>query len=256
MTERIEEYTVGELARLAGVSIRTLHHYHAIGLLPPAAVAANGYRLYRRPQAERLQDILFYREAGMDLAEIAALLAEGGLRLDRLTRHRARLAASRAALDRTIVTLDRTIAALKGDQIMATEDLYAPFPPEKQAEYEAWLIERYGPGMAEAVARAKAAQAVDPVEFSGEAVAELREIEAALVAAMEEGIEGAALAPLLDRHRAWVAGMWGAECAPDAYAGLADLYLGHPDFLARYEALGEGFSAWLPAAMKGYAAGS
>ena len=139
---------------------------------------------------------------------------------------------------------------------MATEDLYAPFTPEKQAEYEAWLIDRYGSGMAEAVARAKAAQAVDPVAFSGEAVAELREIETALVSAMEQGLEGPALAALLDRHRAWVAGMWRAECSPEAYTGLADLYLSHPDFVARYEALGEGFSVWLPAAMKVYAAGS
>lgn len=59
------EYTVGQLAKLAGVSVRTLHHYDDLGLLRPAHVASNGYRLYRRAEAERLQDILFYRAAAM-----------------------------------------------------------------------------------------------------------------------------------------------------------------------------------------------
>ena len=57
--KRIEEYTVGDLARASGVSIRTLHHYDALGLLDPARVAQNGYRVYRRAEALRLQEILF-----------------------------------------------------------------------------------------------------------------------------------------------------------------------------------------------------
>lgn len=138
---------------------------------------------------------------------------------------------------------------------MATQDLYAPFMPERQAEYEAWLVDKYGPEMRDAVARAKDVPPGDRADMP-DALTNLQDIEAALVAAMRDGIEGAALDPLFERHRAWVAGMWRAECSPGAYAGLADLYRDHPDFVARYEALGEGFSAWLPAAMKAYAARS
>lgn len=59
MTKQIEEYSVGQMARLSGVSIRTLHHYDDIGLLKPAYASGNGYRLYHRPQMMRLQEILF-----------------------------------------------------------------------------------------------------------------------------------------------------------------------------------------------------
>ncbi|HLU69598.1 MAG TPA: MerR family transcriptional regulator, partial [Fibrobacteria bacterium] len=55
-------YTVKQAARLAGVSVRTLHHYDQIGLLRPEARSGSGYRLYGMPQLLRLQQILFYRE--------------------------------------------------------------------------------------------------------------------------------------------------------------------------------------------------
>ena len=71
---RIETDSIGELARAAGVSVRALHHYDAIGLLSPARTAENGYRVRIRGDALRLQEILFYRAAGLPLAEIAALL--------------------------------------------------------------------------------------------------------------------------------------------------------------------------------------
>lgn len=65
-------WTVGEVARHAGVSVRTLHHYDAIGLLRPAGRSAAGYRHYDRGDLERLQRILTYRSLGMGLAAIAA----------------------------------------------------------------------------------------------------------------------------------------------------------------------------------------
>ena len=67
-------YTVKQLARLSGVSVRTLHHYDEIGLLRPAFVGENRYRYYGREELLRLQDILFHRELGVPLQEIAKLL--------------------------------------------------------------------------------------------------------------------------------------------------------------------------------------
>ncbi len=74
MKTRIEEYSVGQLARFAGVSVRTLHHYDDVGLLKPAHVGANGYRLYRRAELLRLQEIMFYRDVGMLLDDVGRLL--------------------------------------------------------------------------------------------------------------------------------------------------------------------------------------
>ena len=68
-------YTVGEVARVAGVTVRTLHHYEQIGLLAPAGRSPSGYRVYDDVDLERLQQILFYRELGFALDQIAAALA-------------------------------------------------------------------------------------------------------------------------------------------------------------------------------------
>jgi hypothetical protein len=85
---------------------------------------------------------------------------------------------------------------------------------------------------------------------------ELQEVEQALAEGCRRGIDPAAAAidGLIRRHRAWVAGMWDKPCPPEAYAGLADLYQSHPDFVARYEQLAPGFTEYLVRAMKAHAA--
>jgi hypothetical protein len=59
---------------------------------------------------------------------------------------------------------------------------------------------------------------------------------------------------MFDRHRAWISRMWGRECPPEGYAGMADMYLAHPDFRTHFDRRGEGFTDWLTTAMKAYAA--
>ena len=246
MENRIEEYTVGELARVAGVSVRMLHHYDAIGLLRPSHMAANGYRIYRRPEAMRLQEILFYRATGMALQDIAKLLERGG-QLDRLKKHRENLRQRLADHAAMIATLDRTISHLTGDAPMMIEDLYTPFSAQKQAEYEDWLVRTYGPEMAQQIAQARAHAVEAGPDFAQDGAKRLREIEAALVLDYEGGKPPEQAD--LSAHQAWVADMWGRPCDDQAYAQLSDIYMAHPDFIARFEALSEGFSQWLRAAM-------
>lgn len=252
--KRIEAYSVGDLAKAAGVTVRTLHHYDAIGLLKPAGTALNGYRVYGTEGALRLQEILFYRQIGLPLSEIRSLL-EGDDRLSRLVAHRVRVAAEASEAAARLKTLDATIAHLKGECVMELEDFYRPFPPETQAAYEAWLIETYGPEMANDISHARSGDLQSTEGASAAQMEELRSIESDLAAAMQDGQGAGALAPLFDRHRAWVAKMWCKPCSPQAYAGLADLYHSHADFVARYETLAPGFSAWLVRNMKAYADG-
>ena len=70
----MKDLTVKQVAAISGVTVRTLHHYDEIGLLAPAHIGANGYRYYGRAELLRLQRILFHRELGAPLGEIAALL--------------------------------------------------------------------------------------------------------------------------------------------------------------------------------------
>lgn len=252
----MKELTVKQLAAVSGVTVRTLHHYDEIGLLKPAFLGPNGYRYYGRKELLRLQRILFHRELGVPLGAVAELLElEGDDQIGVLTRHREKLAAEQERYRILIETIDRTIGELKGESPVGNADLYKGFSPEKQAGYEAWLTERYGEPMRlgiESAQRSYAKLSRAEQEALGK---ELQEVEAALASALRNGVDPASeeVDLLIGRHRAWVAGMWGQSCSAQRYAGLADLYLAHPDFVARYERIEKGFAEYLAGAMKSHA---
>lgn len=251
----LRDYSVGQLARHSGVSVRTLHHYDHIGLLKPAHLAENGYRIYGHQEALRLQEILFYRDVGMSLSEIAALLDGPVDAVDRLMQHRTRLADEASRTAKIIATLDATIAHLKGEQDMTTEDLYRPFSDARQAEYQDWLISTYGADMAEQIKSSNEAIQHLPDGMEG-AMARLKDIEARLVQAHEAAIDPASDRnhDVLEDHRDLMTQFWGQDCPPEGYDGLAKLYRSHADFVARYERLSPKFSEWLPLAMEAHAA--
>jgi MerR family transcriptional regulator, thiopeptide resistance regulator len=252
----MKDLTVKQLAAISGVTVRALHHYDEIGLLAPAHVGANGYRYYGRAELLRLQRILFHRELGVPLGEIAGLLeVEGEDQVGVLLRHRERLAAEQERYRMLIETIDRTVANIKGEMQMSNAEIYQGFSDEKQAGYEAWLAQRYGEAMQDRIQHSRKAMARMNEAEQAAMMEALKDIEAGLVEGMKRGIDPAAepVDGLIARHRAWVAASWDKPCPPDAYAGLADLYLSHPDFMARYEALAPGFAVWLTDAMKAHA---
>ena len=249
-------YTVSEVAMMAGVSVRTLHHYHEIGLLRPAYVGANSYRYYGREELLRLQQILIHRELGIPLAEIGVILdAPGFDRLEALRGQRERITREVARSAEMLRTIDRTIADLEGDRAMKDAELYSGIvDPKKQAEYEAWLDQKYGSGIGDRIETSRRKmENLRPAEREAMMDA-LREIEQQLAKAFREGVppEARSLDPLIERHRAWVASSWDRECPPAAYAGLADIYE-HSDFKARYESIETGFSEYLCSAMRSWA---
>jgi DNA-binding transcriptional MerR regulator len=257
MLRSMKSLTVRQLARLSGVSVRTLHHYDDCGLLRPAHVGANGYRYYGEAEFLRLQQILLHRELGLSLRDIAAVLdAAGSARIEVLRGQRTEVLRSIERHRDLLATLDRTIAHLEGDSPMQAEDLFVGFDTKRQAEYEAWLVEREGPRMRERIDAGQAHLANLGAAAVQDRMAELEKIEAALAVQCRDGVasDSVALAPLVERHRAWVAFMWGRDCTPLAHAGLAELYLAHPDFIARYESRATGFARFLAEAMRANAA--
>lgn len=249
-------YTVSEVATMAGISVRTLHHYHEIGLLCPAYVSENKYRYYGRDELLRLQQILIHRELGIPLAEIRIILdAPGFDRLTALRSQRQRIAQELARSAKMLKTIDRTIAGLERDFAMKDADLYSGIvDPKNQAEHEAWLEEKYGPDI-EGHLKASRRKMENLTQAERDAMmSELKDIEQQLANKLREGVpaEARALDPLIERHRVWVASSWGRECPPAVYGRLADNYE-HPDFQARYESIEEGFSKYLCAAMRSWA---
>lgn len=248
--------TVKQLAKLSGVSVRALHHYDEIGLLKPAFTGHNRYRYYGREEMLRLQQILLHRELGIPLAEIGAILdAPGFDRLAALKDQRQRLSEEAKRYAQLVRTIDRTIASIEGDRVMRNADLYKGISPDKQAEYEAWLVEHYGGDMPERIATSKKKFGMLTADEQRELNEQLHDIEQGLAEGLRRGLPlgSPSLDPLLARHRDWVAFMWDKPCPPEAYSGLADLYLSHPDFIARYETIEPGFAQYLSGSMKVYA---
>lgn len=250
-------YTVKQMADMSGVSVRTLHHYDSIGLLKPAAVGDNTYRYYGRKELLRLQQILFHRALGFSLQAIAeSLNAPDFDEVTALKTHRATLEAQTEKTQALIKTIDQTLASLEGGAPIKDADLYQGFSPERQSGYEQWLIETYGGDMESRIADSTRAYASMSQTEKDKVMGDLAAIEQGLAEGLRqlEPSDSCSHDLLLDRHRAWVAFMWDRPCPPDAYAGLADLYLSHPDFEKRYEQIEPGFTAYLTDAMKAYVA--
>lgn len=188
-------YTVKQLSDLAGVSVRTLHYYDEFGLLRPSKIGTNGYRYYDDAAVLRLQQILFYRELGMELAQVRDLLDQPGFDLTAaLHAHRSALQGKIQRLQSLVQTVDDTLKHLSGeDEAMGKKDknkddkkkLFKGFSEKKQKEYEREARLQYGPDIVnESVARwegyGKAKQA--------EIMAEAGDIYTDLVAAMKDGL--------------------------------------------------------------------
>jgi DNA-binding transcriptional MerR regulator len=238
--------------------VRTLHHYDEIGLLKPAFTGENRYRYYGREELLRLQDILFHRELGVPLQESGKLLdLQGRDRAVVLSEHRAWLDQRIERSRQLLRTIDRTIPELNGEGTMQDKEFYDGFAPEKQAEYEDWLVDRYGGAMRERIEESKAKLKTLGKDGMTARIEEGEEAGKALAHAFRDGDTADAPAndPLFARHHAWIAAMWDKACSPQDYAGLASLYLQHPDFREKFDRDGgAGFTDWLTSGMKAYAA--
>ena len=249
------EYTVKALADLAGVTPRTLRWYDQTGLLKPLRTTEAGYRLYGPKQLDRLQDILFYRELGLDLASIRTILDDPAFdRQAALQSHLTELKARRARLDELILTVQRTIDNIQGGTKMTDQENFEAFKRRVVAANEAAfgqeIRQRYGDEEAD---RANACVlALTQEEYTAwKALGD--EILQALTAAVQAGAapagpEGQRIAQL---HRRWLSYSWEAY-TPQAHAGLAELYVSDPRFTAYYDREVPGCAAFLRDAVRAY----
>ena len=245
-------WSIAAVARMSGVSSRTLRHYEQVGLLAPAFTASNGYRHYEEPQLRRLQRILLLRELGVGLGAIRTVL-DGADEAALLRGHRDALLAERDRLDRLADLVERVIEESEGGPVMRPEELFEGFDAATQKRYETELVERYGEGVQEQideswrrVGRMSKADA-DAVQ------AELAARDEAFAVLLDEGADpaDARVQALVAEHHAWVCRFWTPDA--DAFAGLGDLYVDHPEFRARYDAIRPGLAEFERDAMAVYA---
>jgi len=241
--------TVSEVARLAHVTVRTLHHYDEIGLLVPSDRSRAGYRLYSDDDLARLREIVLFRELGFALDAIAGLLDQpAAQRRDALVAQRERLVAQRRQTDVVIRAVDAALDALDGGRPMTTEKMFEGFDQFQEAPYADEARERWGDtdaykeSMRRTRSYGKAEWAALQAE-SGEILAGF----AALLRAGRAPDDPAALA-LAERHRLHI-DRWFYPCSPAMHATLAQMYTADPRFEAFYERIQPGLAAFVSAAI-------
>jgi DNA-binding transcriptional MerR regulator len=246
-------WSIVEVARFAGVTSRTLRHYHEVGLVPPAYVGDNGYRYYERAELHRLQEVLVLRELGLGLEAIARVLDGTTGRVTVLRAHRVALLAERDRLTRLAATVGRTIDELEGGDPMGPEELFDGFDPATQERYEADLVARYGEGVRSTIDESWRRVGSMSRSDAERMQAELAERDAAYAELLDAAVDPAD--PRVQRvtaeHHRWVCQFWTPDA--DAFAGLGDLYVDHPDFRARYDAVRPGLAEFVRDAMAVYA---
>lgn len=243
------EYTVQEVAEMAGVTARTLHYYDQIGLLPPAARTDAGYRLYSEEQLLRLQGILFYRELGFELSEIGELIDSPNFeRLSALRDQRRLLEAKRARLAVLIRTINRTIERIEEERpMLSDEQLYEGFSQEEIERYKREARQRYGVDNVEQteqrVRKLSASQWKSVQEEGGRIAASLSEL-------MGEPADSPTVQSQIERHHAWIENFYPAPA--EVYAGLGDLYVQDDRFREFYDQYASGLAEFIKAGIDHY----
>ena len=209
--------TVKEVTKLIGISVRTLHYYDEIGLLPPSEVTAAGYRLYDDTALDRLMQVLFFRELEVPLKDIRRILDDPAFdRRRALEQHRELLRLKRERLERLIRLADDT---LKGEKEMDYNAFDMSEIEARRREYAGEAARRWGntEAYAESERRAKGYGK----EAWARAQAEADEVFRALMKLPEDDGPG-----LRKSAADWQAHItrWYYDCSDEILAGLGEMY--------------------------------
>jgi len=240
-------YTVKQLADLAGVSRRTLHYYDEIALLRPSSRDDNDYRQYDDASLFRLQQILFYRELGLDLQEIKTILDDPNFDLvNALQSHRQTMQKKIKRLQILVQTVDTTIMHLVGEVDMSDKNVFEGFSEEKQKQYEKEAINNWGES-----AKASIKLWHSYSDARKEAIMqEGSQIYQEIVANMDKGPGSPEIRALLVRWHEHLRYFY--EPTIEVLGGLGDMYHDHPDFNATFTKIHPDLPAFLKAAIAIY----
>ncbi|GAA4889058.1 MerR family transcriptional regulator [Streptomyces coeruleoprunus] len=219
-------YSVGQVAGFAGVTVRTLHHYDRAGLLSPGERSPAGYRLYSDADLARLQQILFYRELGFSLDEIAAIMADPAANaLDHLRERHRQLNEQIMKLHRLVEVAERAMEVRRTGVELSPQERFEVFGEiafDLSYATDAHLKWGDSEGHRQAMARAAAHTKEDWRRLMAEAAAWRERLLAAFDAgAVPEGVEAMDLA---EEHREHIA-RWFTPCPPETHCRIADDYV-------------------------------
>ena len=228
-------YTVNTLAKLASVSVRTLHYYDEVGLLKPSAIQKNGYRVYEESELLRLQQILFFRELEFSIDEIQRIMSSPTFDMRRALRdHRAMIELKKKRLSGLLKTIDKTIYALDTEKHMDEKDLkelYDTFGEETMKKYAEEVKQRWGHTEAykQSMERYKKTTKADLERYKQDSEAFMQKV----AATMDAGAISPEFQALIAEHFKSLSNWY--EPNFEMYRGLAKMYVDDPRFTAYYE---------------------
>ena len=236
-------WTVGQAAALAGVSVRTLHHYDEIGLLRPSGRTHGGYRTYDRADLERLAQVVAYRELGFSLEQVAAVLDGDASATDHLREQHRLLRERIARLEQMLAGVEKAMEAEQMGISLTPEERFELFGPRHE-EHAAEAEQRWGDTDAwkQSQRRVAAYSKEDWVRIKAEA----DQLVADLAAAKRSGspASSSAAMDLAEAYRRHIS-QWFYDCSPSMHRGLAEMYLADPRFTATYDDVEPGLAAYV-----------
>jgi DNA-binding transcriptional MerR regulator len=241
-----EGLTVGRLAELAGVTIRTLHHYDQIGLVQPSRRSAGGYRAYSGADIERLRHVLFYRRLGFGLREVAELVNDPDTdTIAHLRRQRELLMERREQVDAMVAAIDKELEARTMGINLTPEEQLEVFGTDKVGGEWANEAERRWGGTdeyRESQRRAASYSKEDWQRIKAEADGNVQ----AFATAMRAGLpaDGPDAMDLAEQHRQHI-GRYFYDCGYEMHCCLADMYLADERFADNYNAVEPGLAQYV-----------
>ena len=230
---------------MAGVSVRTLHHYDEIGLLVPSGRSEAGYRLYSGEDLGRLRQILFYRELEFSLESIADVLGDGQGGADaHLRRQHGLLRARRQRIDALLQAIEHEMEARAMGISLTPEEQLEVFGTDQAEQWSEEAQERWGDTTAwrESQRRAAAYSKEDWIEIKHEADANVEAFAQALrggaPADSPEAIDAA------EAHRRHIS-RWFYDCSLQMHAGLGALFISDERFARHYEQRAPGLARYV-----------
>ncbi len=237
-------WTVGQVADLFGVTVRTLHHYDEIGLVVPSGRSRAGYRLYTDEDLVRLRQVVVYRRLELPLDEIATLLDGGEDAADHLRRQRATVMTRLDELRELVAAIDRALEREMGNEPATPEELKELFGDGFSDEYQQEAQERWGESDAwkQSAARTKRYTKADWSEVK----AEMEAVNSAFVRAQQSGEPATSEAAMdaAEQHRRHIHDRF-YDLDHTFHRGLADMYVSDPRFTKTYEDIAPGLAAYV-----------
>lgn len=229
-------YTVKQLAKLSGVTPRTLRYYDQIGLLKPSYINDSGYRIYEQEAVDRLQQILFFREFDLSLAQISKIIdSQEYQAADVLEEQYHQLLSKREDLDKLIEETQKALAYYKGEIQMTDQEKFHRFKKERVAKNE----EQFGQEVRQKYGETVIEQSNQKLMGMSESVFQsMQETEKELFAKLEVlskvDIDTALGKEIYLLHKKWLNYSWNSYSV-EAHKGVADLYIADQRFTEYYE---------------------